>query len=75
MKCPQCNGFGYIDNLEGDGLKCPKCNGTGEVGHTNEEWFCELPTRKKANVLFVMSQSYGAISVESYERWLKAVHK
>ena len=31
MKCPKCNGYGYIDNLEGDGLKCPKCNGTGFI--------------------------------------------
>ena len=66
MKCTQCNGFGYIDNLEGDGLICPKCNGTGEcepfdtdieldklypTEQTNEEWFCELPTEEKAKWL------------------------
>ena len=31
MKCTKCNGYGYIDNLEGDGIKCPKCGGTGFV--------------------------------------------
>lgn len=65
MKCIQCNGFGFIDNLEGDGLICPKCNGTGEYKpfdtdveldklyptiQTNEEWFCQLPTEEKAEV-------------------------
>lgn len=66
MKCTQCNGFGFIDNLEGDGLICPKCNGTGEYKpfdtdveldklyptiQTNEEWFCQLPTEEKAEWL------------------------
>ena len=45
MKCSQCHGYGYIDNLEGDGIRCPKCNGVGRITfgkepeiYTNDEW-------------------------------------
>lgn len=69
MKCTQCNGFGYIDNLEGDGLRCPKCNGTGEcepfdtdveldklypTKQTNEEWLRNLSFNELARVLYCM---------------------
>ena len=66
MKCTKCNGYGYIDNLEGDGLKCPICNGTGEyepfdtdveldklypTEQNNEAWFDGLSTEEKAEFL------------------------
>ena len=85
MKCTKCNGYGYIDNLEGDGLKCPKCNGTGEAGLTNEEWFCQLSTKEKAKVLSnatyssVLNSGILVLGKEAerkkWELWLKEKHE
>lgn len=91
MKCYKCNGTGYydIDN------KCPVCDGTGEyepfdtdveldklypTKQTNEEWFCQLPTYKKA---IIMANCYDALNLDQYacnkhiviEKWLKNIHE
>lgn len=89
MKCSACNGFGYIDNFEGDGLTCPKCGGTGNINYiqcpmcdgfgqinsqTNEEWFCNLDTEDKAREISDMT-AQGYWSEELVEKWLKEIHK
>ena len=60
MKCPICDGEGYVyehityqGQIEPSEITreiCYKCNGTGNVDEpmTNEEWFCGLSTKKKA---------------------------
>ena len=54
MKCPICNGKGYVYNALGSfNEDCGHCQGTGKVrveGEplTNEEWFCQLSTEEKA---------------------------
>ena len=63
MKCEECGGtgkvqkwfyertgFGKCEKVCGD-VKCEWCNGTGEVEQTNEEWFCQLSTVKKAKII------------------------
>lgn len=89
MKCTKCNGYGYIDNLEGDGLKCPICNGTGEyepfdtdveldklypTEQTNEEWFCGLDTEDKAREISDMT-AQGYWEEELVYKWLKEKHE
>lgn len=62
--------------------KCPICGGTGDTTNnippTNEQWFCSLPTEKKAEQLHMIS----CISLESKEDdirwwvdWLKKEHE
>ena len=58
MKCDYCDGCGYIDGSDGlTEIKCWKCEGTGKVCQTNEEWFCGLDTRLKAEAIFVFMDS------------------
>ena len=57
MKCPKCNGKGYVYNALGSfNEDCGHCQGTGKVrveGEplTNEEWFDNLTTEEKADKL------------------------
>ena len=36
VKCPDCNGEGWMENEDGDVEKCTKCDGDGEVIFENE---------------------------------------
>ena len=90
MKCKHCNGFGwyYNDITKTKKIKCEYCNGTGEIQQTNEKWFCNLPTGKKAEVIFDIVEfclSYETYpdknkykdlmgNVEDIKKWLKQPH-
>lgn len=57
-----------------------ECKGVGEMQMTNEEWFCQLPTYKKA---IIMANCYDALNLDQYacnkhiviEKWLKNIHE
>ena len=67
MKCKICGGTGTSNTcVNGTFKPCIFCDGTGEYEpfdadieldkldsepHTNEEWFCSLPTEEKADKL------------------------
>ena len=61
MKCPECDGRGYLEELlptkfmgrftQYKAIECSVCHGKGEV-QTNEEWFAGLSTEEKAEVLY-----------------------
>ena len=57
--------------------KCPICGGTGDTKNniplTNEQWFCSLPTDKKALIIAELS-SYGG-NIYALEEWLRETHK
>lgn len=36
VKCPDCDGDGWIENEDGDVEKCSRCDGDGEVIFENE---------------------------------------
>lgn len=84
MKCKFCDGSGKdYWCLNGVPYPCPICNGTGEIKdkpQTNEEWFCQLPTYKKA---ILMANCYDAFNLDQYacnkhvviEEWLKEKHE
>lgn len=84
MKCPLCKGR-KVEQILTDGMvdivNCKCCSGTGVVEPlTNEEWFCRLPTYKKA---ILMANCYDAFNLDQYacnkhvviEEWLKQPHK
>lgn len=90
MKCPECDGTGKVVypmmSMNGDEYtgeweqhECEMCGGTGEIQQTNEEWFCQLPTYKKA---ILMANCYDAFKLDQYacnkhvviEEWLKEIH-
>ena len=60
MKCPRCRGYGraivLVKQKEGfygtEQTVCPECNGKGIIEQTNEEWFCSLTTKEKAEWLY-----------------------
>lgn len=79
MKCKSCNGTGKIKTIDfaKQGWKdtekvCSICHGTGTIEQTNEEWFCQLSTEAKAEVLAQLS-SYGG-NVGAILDWLKGKH-
>ena len=51
MKCPMCNGVGYKKISAISCAICERCGGMGEIVQTNEEWFCQLSTAKKAKTI------------------------
>ena len=60
MKCPNCNGTGYVEyfdrkNNNTVSVPCYECKGTGYVEQTNEEWFCGLSTEEKAVFMTLFS--------------------
>lgn len=95
MKCYKCNGTGYydIDN------ECPVCDGTGEYEpfdadieldkldsepQANEEWFCGLSTKEKADKLTDFSfwlvpnlptEDKREQIRKKIELWLKEIHE
>ena len=95
MKCPMCNGSGkcYEQKITYQEIetnrtniyltKCHKCGGSGEVELINEEWFCQLSTEEKAEVLFDIWYDGKVLAWDKakpfyYNRfvaWLKEVHK
>ena len=97
MKCPMCSGKGMVDYpMYADDehkwqycvarmKKCDMCNGTGEVPMTNEEWFCSLSTKEKAEFLVKIELSAmhpvkrGAVDMDKFIEevvdWLKNPHK
>lgn len=92
MLCQRCNGAGKYKNAFGDIVRCDICYGAGNVEYgendrrlptgeqkplTNEERFCQLSTKEKANILFRLcnhASIFGAATSEEYEAWLKEVH-
>lgn len=96
MKCKACNGTGYVTACvyESDEIgfvdknyECAVCHGTGLIEQTNEEWFCKLNTRLKAEAIFVFMDNVAKqISGEPITnkeeiindvimRWLKDKHE
>ena len=81
MKCPECDGRGYLEELlstkylgkfpQYKTIECSVCHGKGEINAfkpmTNEEWFCNLPTEEKAKVLynFFMARTFCQICPEN----------
>ena len=87
MNCPKCGGTGFVPtNVFGvnGAIKCDFCDGTGvfitnnEEPHTNEEWFCQLPTEEKAewleNKMTWAAQEQGTFTAKGWEWWLKQPH-
>lgn len=85
MKCPKCDGWGVIDNYEGEQV-CPQCHGTGRVRDmTKEKWLKSLDTEELANVLWrFMDKGFrvrSEISIVNLPtkndivEWLKEEHK
>ena len=85
MKCPSCNGEGKLEypGFADRYYQCPKCYGKGEIEVTNEEWFCGLSTKEKADLLaelvwWIHPSVQGGRKVEltkeSFLRWLKEKH-
>ena len=81
MKCNTCNGLGRTKATEfigvDEGLRevvilCPTCGGKGFVDMTNEKWFCELPTKEKAEVISRLSYYHG--NIYEIEKWLNQPH-
>lgn len=76
MKCKECKGYETCKQYN-DIPKSEHCN--GPVKQTNEEWFCKLPTYKKA---ILMAYCYDAFNLDQYacnkhvviEEWLKQPH-
>lgn len=88
MRCPICDGCGRITSLpSGMPIRCERCNGTGKIEQTEEEWFCELSTKEKAEFLDAIHTSYCVtgdwlhdedvhrMKREDWEKWLKQPHK
>ena len=60
MKCHECGGTGkemYFNGRYYIQITCRNCGGKGIVTQTNEEWFCGLDTRLKAEAIFVFMDS------------------
>ena len=85
MKCPVCNGEGYVyehityqGQIEPSEITreiCYKCNGTGKVDEpmTNEEWFNSLTTEEKADFFCTVQNCltiYGE-HIATHEDWVK----
>ena len=103
MKCKVCGGTGTSNTcVNGTFKPCTFCDGTGEyepfdadveldklypTEQTNEEWFCQLPTDKKAEFMgdiwgrgylkghFDGNFEFGEKQDKAYwEMWLKQPH-
>ena len=84
MQCSKCNGMGIlIDGMGGTAIICQKCNGSGKE-QNNEEWFCDLSTEKKAEVIAEKIKhaqlqyvpTYGTFTNSDWwEKWLKEKHE
>lgn len=90
MKCPICNGKGYVYNALGSfNEDCGHCQGTGKVrveGEplTNEEWFTNLSTEEKARFLaceftvacddYAYSNNKETWNEKYWLKWLKEKH-
>mgnify|MGYP002524174441 CR=1 FL=1 len=90
MKCPICNGKGYVYNALGSfNEDCGHCQGTGNVRvegepMTNEEWLRQASTEDVAKWLSKISKFFhecGKRDVypktmyeEDWECWLKEIH-
>ena len=84
MKCPVCNGKGFVHNALGNFEEdCGYCHGTGNVAepHTNEAWFCGLSTEEKAKWIAEEKMCRGYFIFPSMEEaiqdaleWLKQPH-
>ena len=74
MKCPICNGKGYVYNALGSfNEDCGHCQGTGKVRvegepMTNEEWIKSLDTEGLVDYLYEVHK--GGNSVER-QRWIE----
>ena len=91
MKCPICNGKGYVYNALGSfNEDCGHCQGTGNVRvegepMTNEEWLRQASTEDVAKWLSKISKFFhecGKRDVypktmyeEDWEWWLKEIHE
>lgn len=78
MKCPLCDGKGEYMHAIGGYRPCEHCNGTGKIVQTNEEWFCGLSTKEKAEWLedkmTWAAQEQGTFTAKGWEKWLKQPH-
>ena len=90
MKCPECDGRGYLEELlstkylgkfpQYKMIECSVCHGKGEINAfkpmTNEEWFCSLSTEEKAKAMKKLVAKWRMNNfVENYFLdWLKEVH-
>ena len=79
--CKDCNNRKYCEDYKPNKWQCEDY----ESQHTNEEWFCQLPTEEKAK-FFVMIEmtamhpiKRGAVDMEKFieevVEWLKQPHK
>lgn len=89
MRCPDCDGKGYITGRDWNIYLCKKCEGEGSIPpyepFTNEDWFCSLTTEEKAKWLSQHSQHMyncgekhatpKTMYEEDWEFWLKAKHE
>ena len=82
MKCPRCKGTGEVLTATGK-APCPKCCKPIILDEqTNEEWFCKLNTKEKAEVFFMLAKDnfkllktmyYGIANddQDAFAMWLK----
>ena len=86
-KCKNCDGKGFNLLMDRFGtmrkVGCAVCYGTGEVKksteQTNEEWFCCLSTKKKAEWFTEMASWIVAMNQSNepkkeWNKWLKEKH-
>ena len=88
MKCNRCAGNGKYTNIFGDIVRCDFCYGTGKIKYeddgkivpigkqkpkTNEEWFCQLPTKEKAKRIINIAVNSDC-DYRTIVEWLKQPH-
>ena len=84
MICKVCLGKGWILNKNyTERIECPACHGTKETEPTNEDWFCSLSTKEKAEwINNKMLEAYHdgrngwtpRFSKIKTEKWLREKH-
>ena len=77
MKCPRCNGTGYVKTISVGGVPCSTCNGTGKIVQTNKEYMQTCSSDELANTIFRLIVHGTVIRPdrEYIKKWLKEEHK
>ena len=71
LKCKTCKFYHICQGRLNETVS--ECARYKSVEHTNEEWFCQLSTEEKAEIIAQLS-SYGG-NVEAILEWLKQPHR
>ena len=71
MKCPKCDGNGYVggyhpDTLGATEFVCGICNGTGKITQTNEEWIHTLDTEGLVDYLYEVHKGGNTVERQAW---------